>query len=229
MGDERIEGPQRQELARNLFGLLKARGIAAPWADCDDACEGIAEECRALMLDEDFRARLSGYLATNQVIRESIEAVVYHMAFSAGVDWSHAKPLLQPFARRGSSLARWLPTFLLIDGPLGRFLKSRPSPLVERLRTGHASFPLLCSARDAFNHDLFRKVRNGFAHWSFTWTEVGEEVRITTFHFESGEREAEVSALEAEALHFLSSLVTQFIELHLLRPYSPSGLALSAG
>lgn len=157
------------------------------------------------------------------VVTQSIETVLSQLAFSAGVHWHQAKEILQPLAHRGWHFARWLPTFLLVDGPLGRLLRQRPSPLAAILQSDHATYPLLASARDAFNNDLFRKVRNGFAHWSFTWNGTGNSVQIEVFHFESGAKEAELSLLEAEALHYLVASVTQVLDEELLRKAGTSG------
>ncbi|MEO8298578.1 MAG: hypothetical protein ABI574_12295 [Burkholderiales bacterium] len=200
-----------------LFGLLAERGIAKPWAASSSPREELSLECRQLMSDESFRDELSRYLAANPVIGQSIETVLAQLAFSAGVKSRPSNPLLEQLAHRGQHLSRWLPTFLLIDGPLGRLLRQKPSPLAIRLGSAHAQNPLFASARDAFNNDLFRKVRNGFAHWSFTWRAVGTSAQIAVFHFESGRQEAEISLLEAEALHYLSASVIRALDQEILR------------
>lgn len=200
-----------------LFSLLARRGIAKKWAASTDPREKVLMECRQLFGDTDFREELSRYLLANPVIAQSMETVLAQLAFSAGVESRPKNPLLEQLANRGQHLSRWLPTFLLIDGPLGRLLRQRPSPLAARLSSSHTLTPLLASARDAFNDDLFRKVRNGFAHWSFTWRSVGASVQIAVFHFESGLQEAEVSLLEAEALHYLSASVIRAVDEELVR------------
>ena len=50
-------------------------------------------------------------------------------------DPQQAAAELRPLARRGWHLSRWLPTFLLIDGPLGRLLRDHQSPLAKILKT----------------------------------------------------------------------------------------------
>lgn len=215
--------PQSHEQVEHLlFSLLASRGMAAAWLR-ETPRSALAAECRALVADPVFLSTLSAYLTANPVITQSIETVLAQLAFSAGVHWRQAKEILQPLAHRGWHLSRWLPTFLLVDGPLGRLLRQRPSPLAERLQLDHAAYPLLASARDAFNNDLFRKVRNGFAHWSFTWNRVGSSVQIEVFHFETGAKEAELSLLEAEALHYLVASVTQVLDEELLRKAYASG------
>lgn len=89
--------------------------------------------------------------------------------------------------------------------------------MAVRLNSAIAQAPLLAGARDAFNNDLFRKVRNGFAHWSFTWHPNGSSATITIFHFESGAPEVVLSQLEAEALHYLSASVIQTLDEEILR------------
>ena len=200
-----------------LFSLLQARGIAPAWALHESPRTELLVECQRLFSDSEFQLRLTNYLKANPVIVQSIETVLAQLAFSAGIQWQQAQPILHTLARRGQHLARWLPTFLLVDGPLGRLLKQAPSPLAEILKSQHSNFPLLSSARDAFNNDLFRKVRNGFAHWSFVWQDIGGSVQIQVFHFETGKLEAEISLLEAEALHYLSATVIQSLDKELLQ------------
>lgn len=217
------EAQSHEETDRLLFGLLQSRGIASAWAASLSPRVALVTECRQLIADTEFRGRLATYLSDNPVIAQSIETVLAQLAFSAGVHWQQAQPILQPLARRGQHLARWLPTFLLVDGPLGRLLRQTPSPLVEKLKSMPTAFPLLASSRDAFNNDLFRKIRNGFAHWSFIWKNLGDSVQIQVFHYETGALEAQLSLLEAEALHYLSASVIQVLDEELLRKVEVNG------
>jgi hypothetical protein len=211
-------GPQtHDQVERVLFELLSARGMASAWLQEADPRASLRSECRTLLANGEFRSRLADYLLANPVIPHTVETVLAQLAFSAGANWQSAREILQPLARRGQHLARWLPTFLIVDGPLGKLLRQRPSPLAEALQAGHSTSPLLASARDAFNNDLFRKVQNGLAHWSFTWTDLGGLARIDIFHFETGAKEAEVSSLEAKALHYLAASVIQVLEEELIR------------
>jgi hypothetical protein len=200
-----------------LFGLLKKRGLASLWAERVAPRQDLDSECHVLASDAQFTRMLSSYLADNPVVVQSLDTVVFQLAFSAGVHWQQASEILKSSARRGWHLSRWLPTFLLVDGPLGRLLRERRSPLADALRTRHAELPLLACARDAFNHDLFRRVRNGFAHWSFTWRDDATSAQIDIINNETGKLDASISLLEAEALHYLSASVTQSVGDHLLR------------
>lgn len=218
-----IEQHSPEETDRLLFNALRSRGIASVWATTPSPREALIAECRQLGGDPQFLANLASYLSANPVIAQSIETVIAQLAFSAGVCWQQAQPILQPMAHRGWHLARWLPTFLLVDGPLGRLLRQASSPLVEKLRSQSTAFPMLANSRDAFNNDLFRKVRNGFAHWSFVWKLVDGSVQIQVFHHESGAMEAQLSLLEAEALHYLSASVIQTLDEELFRKVGAHG------
>ena len=207
-----------------LFPLLSRRDIATVWASNINPRDALRKECSVLISDETFRLNLATYLKSNPVIQHSLNSVIYQLSFSAGVSSEHASEILQPSAKIGQSISRWLPTFLLIDGPLGRLLRQRPSPLAEKLQKTSYLFPLLCDARDAFNNDFFRYVRNGFAHWSFLWNANGTDVTIELFHYETGDKELEISLLEGEALHYLSASVIQIIDEELLRKAINSNL-----
>ena len=108
-------------------------------------------------------------------------------------------------------------TFLLIEGPLGRLLRQRPSPLVDRLRKSHAALPLLTSARDSLSNDLFRRTRNCFAHWSFTWEATPQGDRIHIIDPVKLAVEADLDLVEVEAMHFLSASIVAAVEAELLR------------
>lgn len=200
-----------------LFPLLSTRNIATLWASNFNPREALRKECRLIISDETFKSNLASYLEKNPVIQHSLNSVMYQLSFSAGVSWAHASEILKPSAKIGHSISRWLPTFLVIDGPLGRLLKQRPSPLAEKLQQTENLFPLLCDARDAFNKDFFRYIRNGFAHWSFSWNSNDGDVIIELIHDEKGYKKLQISLLEAEALHYLSASVIQVIDEELLR------------
>jgi hypothetical protein len=83
----------------------------------------------------------------------------------------------------------------------------------------HAVSPVLAESRDTLNSDFFRRVRNGFAHWSFHWTDDGETRTswITIINWESGAEVARLSLLEAEALHVFAFSLIETIDKELLR------------
>lgn len=166
-----------ETLLRQLLNVLAARGIAKKWA-----------------------------LSQNPIIQDTVETLISNMAMTANTNWQSMPEVVRYVARRGWHVSRWLPTFLIIDGPLGRFLKSSASPLNSLLKTEYQKYPTLAQVRDVFTHELFRKVRNGFGHRAFRWEDrrVDGSSVITMLDWETGNPTITISLLEAEALHFVS-------------------------
>lgn len=195
-----------------LFRLLARRGIAKNWARSADPKLGVQAECSSLAHDTTFMSKFETYITANEIIRQSCVSMLAQLALVAGVRWQDTAPILQPLSQRGWHIGRWLPTFLLIDGPLGRLLKDVDSPLTDVLRTRYSELPLLADTRDAFNNDTFRLVRNGFAHWSFDWIIHGGHQSVRIVDWNTGEETARLSLLECEALHFLTASAVHAID-----------------
>ncbi len=140
---------------------------------------------------------------------------------ASGIKWQDTAPALQPLSRRGWYLGRWVPTFLIIDGPLGRIIKNPESPLNSILRQQYKIYPPLCQVRDVFNTDLFRQVRNGVGHWSFLWDEKDSKPRIVVIDWQSGEQTAEITLMEGEALHLVAFSVIEVLDTEIFKHVIP--------
>lgn len=194
--DERDE-----KLLQQLLQLLAARGIAKKWAASETPRANLESECRLLISDPTYKEEFRSYLASNPIIQDTVETLISNLAMTTNANWRDTPQLVHQAARRGWHISRWLPTFLIIDGPLGRFLKSSDSPLNSLLKREYKKYPTLAQARDIFNHDLFRKVRNGFGHWAFRWEERVDGSHIVMMDWETGKPTVTITLLEAEALH----------------------------
>ena len=152
---------QKDELLQMLLQTLATRGLAIKWASVKKPYSGLVEEsCNLLSVNahlEEFRI----YLQSNPIIQDTVETLLSHLAMSANAKWQDTPAAVRSLAQRGWYLGRWLPTYLIIDGPLGRFLKDSNSPLVSILKKEYSKYPLLTQARHIFNNELFRLVRNG--------------------------------------------------------------------
>ena len=148
---------EKDELLRDLLKLLAGRGIAKKWSTSQQPYSDLVQECRTLISNPDSQAKFSTYLRANPIIQETVETMLATSAMAANVRWQDIAMPIQPLARRGWHINRWLPTFLLISGPLGLFLKGEDSPLKTVLRDNYAKYPTLAQARDVFNHDIFRR------------------------------------------------------------------------
>jgi hypothetical protein len=211
---------RREETIRPLLPHLAGRGIAREWAARQQPLTDLCAECRAIVSDQEWRQTIRAYLRSRPIIQDSVETVLAQLAMAAGTSWQTVAEILRPLARRGWHIGRWLPTFLLVDGPLARFLRDGSSPLNLVLRREARRFPLLEQARDAFNNDLFRLVRNGFGHWSFVWQEEPGGSCIRILHWESGQETAKLTLLEAEALHIFTFSVIEILDSEFFKPCS---------
>jgi hypothetical protein len=219
--DKNYSQLDKDEVLRDLLKVLANRGIAKKWASSQQPYSDLLQECRMLMSDPTCQEKFSIYLKTNPIIQETVETMLAVFAMAARARWQEVEMPLQLLARRGWHINRWLPTFLIIDGPLGRFLKEPDSPLKALLREEYAKYPILAQARDVFNHDLFRRIRNGVGHWSFLWKEENGVSQITIVDWETGKTDITITLLEAEAFHVVAFSVIEVLDKELFSCSNP--------
>jgi hypothetical protein len=212
---------EKDELLRDLLKILADRGIAKKWATSQHPYSDLVQECRTLISDPDSQAKFSTYLKANPIIQETVETMLATFAMAANVRWQDIAMPVQLLARRGWHINRWLPTFLVISGPIGRFLKERDSPLKAVLRNDYAKYPTLTQARDVFNHDLFRRLRNGVGHWSFLWQENNGVSQLVMVDWETGVTDITITLLEAEAFHLVAFSVIEVLDKEIFSCVNP--------
>lgn len=103
---------------RQLLPVLAARGLVRAWASSATPFSDLERECRSLCANPEDRQALASYLHANPLVQETVETLIAHFAMTANTRWQDVPVLQQPLARPGWHVARWLPTFLIIDGPL---------------------------------------------------------------------------------------------------------------
>jgi hypothetical protein len=206
-----IQPTKKDELLVKLLPLLAKRGLVSKWAESQTPDTDLENECKLLIDNTQLTQQFGDYLRANPIIQQTVKSFLSYLAMTTYGRWEEVPWPAKLVARHGSFISRWLPTFLIIDGPLGRFLRATDSPLNILLRTHYTKYPVLAEIRNLFNHDLFRYVRNGVGHWSFLFEGQNSTEKLVCFDWESGKRTAEVSILEAEALHLASfSLIECF-------------------
>src|SRR5438477_5539679 len=119
---------EKDELLRRAFKSLSARGIDSPLIRAARPFTELLHECQALSTDTAFSAELQSYLRVHSTLPRALEMFFTYIALSARVDWKSAPEPMRPIAARAWFLGRWLPTFLVLDGPVGRFLCASDSP-----------------------------------------------------------------------------------------------------
>lgn len=207
---------QRDELLRGLLQLLARRGIAKRWAELPEPASALTLECQTIASNQVIRADFRSYFHANPSIPQTVDTLLAHLAMTSSVRWQDIQGIIQPLAKRGWHIARWLPTFLIIDGPLGRFLRDAGSPLNILLKKEHANYPVLAQARDTFNSELFRQVRNGVGHWSFRWEDARDGPHLIMINWETSQTTTTISLLEAEALHLVAYSVIEALNREII-------------
>jgi len=140
-----------------------------------------------------------------------------YIAMSARANWENVPPAIRPITARGWFLGRWLPTFLVIDGPIGRFLNSRESPLSQTLPVAS---PMLDAARDFLRNKEFYTLRNGFAHWGFDWEVVGDESYVVAYNWENDLPIMKLHQKEADAYHIITFAIIEILNITMINPKS---------
>lgn len=216
-----MQETEKDKLLRMLLQTLAARGVATKWASAIRPYSDLVQESRALMSVDSYLEEFRVYLQSYPIIQNTVETLLSHLAMSANVKWQDVPEIVQPLAQRGWHLGRWLPTFLIIDGPLGRILKDSNSPLNTILRNEYARYPLLTQARDVFNIDLFRLVRNGVGHWSFFWDEQKDGLYLNMVDWKTGKSTIKITVMEGEALHLVAFSVIEVFDHEMFSRANP--------
>lgn len=209
MAEERYQPEDKNQILRDAFARLKARGISSPWTACAEPFVELQAEARALMDQADFRSGLEAYLRTHTGLQRAVTMLFTFIAMSARARWQDVPVDNRGVAARGWFLGRWVPTFLIVDGPIGRFMCSEESPL--KLWYG-PTYPLLSAARDFLNERLFRLIRNGFAHWAFDWEVVGEQSYVVAYDWERDLPTAKMHQSECDAFHIATFALVEILD-----------------
>jgi len=161
------------------------------------------------MKDATFVQSLDNYLQSRTIISRSITMFFTQVALAADIDWRLAPLQYRSVAARGWFLGRWIPTFLIIDGPIGRFICGNKSPLYQRLAT---DTPLLSAAQEFLSNPLFRTLRNGFAHYGFDWEVINYQSYVIAYDWEKDLPIAKLHQEEADAFHIIAFALIQILD-----------------
>ncbi len=203
---------EKDKILRNAFSKLEAKGISSKWSNSSYPFTDLYEECLLLMDDHSFRKELDDYLENHKIIAHATEMFFTQISMSARADWRDVPEEIRTITARGWFLGRWLPTFLIIDGPIGRFICKGGSPLFDILKNQYNKYSFLASARDLLNNKLFTQLRNGFAHWSFAWETNGAESHVVAYDWNTGAPIAKLHQQEADAFHIIAFAIIEIVD-----------------
>ena len=198
------------------FRDLEPRGFKSEWAKSALPFTELRGECESLMRNESFAKSIDEYLRLRSILRRSVDMFFTYIAMSARANWKDVPDAIRPITARGWFLGRWLPTFLVIDGPIGRFLNSQDSPLSHPLPIVS---PILDSAREFLRNKEFYTLRNAFAHWGFDWETVGNESYIVAYNWEKDLPIMKLHQKEADAYHIITFAIIEILHSTMINPH----------
>ena len=201
---------------RYAFAKLGARTGSSSWSTSATPYSALRNECLDLAMDPAFATGLRDYLANHAAVRRAFEMFFTIIAMAARAQWHDAPEHFRGIVARGWFLVRWIPTFLIIDGPVGRFIVGDDSPIASRL-AGDGS-PMLASVRSFLNDRTFRLLRNGFAHWAFDWEVVGPDQYVVAYDYERDLPTAKLHLEEADAYHIVAYAVIEVLNEIFISP-----------
>ena len=216
MSLEQWSEQDKDKLLLKAFRDLEPRGFKSVWAKSASPFTELRNECESLMHNESFAKSIDEYLRLRSILRRSVEMFFTYIAMSARADWKKVPDAIRPITARGWFLGRWLPTFLVIDGPIGRFLNSPDSPLSHTLPIAS---PVLDSACVFLRNKDFYTLRNAFAHWGFDWETVGNESYIVAYNWEKDLPIMKLHQKEADAYHIITFAIVEILHGTMINPH----------
>jgi hypothetical protein len=206
---------EKDVILRDAFAKLKARGVSSAWAAHAQPFTALSAECGRLMDVEQFRSALRDYVRVHTTLPRAVQMLFTCISMAARAKWQDVPDHIKPVTARGWFLGRWLPTFLIIDGPIGRFLGADDSPFRSQYGPG---WPIVTAARDFLAEKTFRLVQNGFAHWGFDWEVVGENSYVVAYDWERDLPIARLHQSEADAYHIVAFSLVEVLNDAVLSP-----------
>lgn len=176
------------------------------WATISNPYSALVDDCRTLAAEPSVASLVTAFLQDQPSVRAAADMLVTAIAMSANADWRQTPSVVRATAARGWFIGRWLPTFLIIDGPIRRFLLS--SAFQRRTRRDD----VFKAARMFLCHDsTFRSVRNSFAHWSFGWEVVNRESWVVIYDVDTGKAKMRLHQREGDALHLVAFTIVDIL------------------
>lgn len=199
----------KNAILRRGLARLSTRIPQSAWRDAEHPHEALRAECLVLASDATFRAELKAYVGARTILKRSISSFYTAISMAARAKWQDVEPEHRAVAARGWFLGRWIPTFLVIDGPIGRFFLTDTSPLTRRSQNG---FPVLSAARTLLGDKTFLSLRNGIAHWGFDWEVVDGDSYIVAYDWNRDLPIAKLHQEEADAFHICAYAFIEVVD-----------------
>lgn len=198
---------RKDDILSRSFRELAGKVTSDEWTTSPQPYTDLLRECSRFRHDPGLARALDDYLRRNTIVRRAVTMFFTAIAMAARADWASAPEDIRSVVARGWFLGRWLPTFLLIDGPVGWLLSSPESPLHST--DVRATTPVLASVRRFIQGRDFKLLRNGFAHWAFDWEVVAGESYVVAYDRERDLPTVKLHQREADAFHIITFAIIE--------------------
>jgi hypothetical protein len=204
--------PDRDGHIRRAFVDLASRVRPSAWTTSNTPYTDLTETLRTLAADPAVAADVAAYLAENPAVENAVEMLFTAISMSARAQWDAAPTAIRGVVARGWFLGRWLPTFLVLDGPILRFLNG------PAFRRHDGSAPLLRSVRAFFETRDFMLLRHCLAHWSFSWVVDNDDSAVVGYG-KSASETVRATRLEADAFHIVTFALVEALDEVFIRSH----------
>lgn len=120
-----VEHRDRDAQLRDAFLTLGSRVPPSVWSQSAKPHSELVAGFRYLAEQPSVHQDVTAYLDEDPSVANSAQMLFTSLAMSARADWRSVPAEFRGVAARGWFLGRWIPTFLVLDGPILQFLKSR--------------------------------------------------------------------------------------------------------
>ncbi len=206
---------QKNQTLCDAFAELKGKITNNMWLASESPFTELRQECINLMLDSKLRNDIENYLRQRTVVRRAIQMFFTYVAMAMRAKWDEVPKSIRGVTARGYFLGKWLPAFLVVDGPIGRFLDGPDSPLAQVSRD---DFPMLYAAKEFLRQKEFHSLRNGFAHWGFDWEVIGNESYVVAYDWENDLPSVKLHQREADAYYLITLTLIQILYDVIINP-----------
>lgn len=208
--EERDAGLRAQfDMLRPLLPGLPA----SAWASSPTPYTALMEDCRALLSQPLVARGVATYLQKRPSVRSAAEMLVTAISMSANADWRRTPEVVRAVAARGWFLGRWIPTFLVVDGPITRFMRS------EAFKDQKPRAEIFKAARKLICEDpIMKSTRNSIAHWSFGWRVVSGDSNLVLYDENTGAPKLELQRRQVDAMHLVAFTIVDILNEVFLRP-----------
>jgi hypothetical protein len=206
----------------SAFLRLKSLVSQSEWTKSRTPYEDLDRSFEAVAAEPDGREDLANSLNAIPFLTGAMGTFFSAIAMAANAQWWQLPLPHRGPAARGWFIGRWLPTALVVDGPIIRFLKS---PAFRR--AGGQSVAQVRAARRFLQEKTVVNFRHALAHWSFTW-----QTRADGNYVVCHEPDGKCFSLhqeEADAIHIVTFAIVDVLYSRCLEHPRSEGVSSNPG